>query len=379
MLIETRKRRVAGSYTTATFAVPQRPLPDADRIYSTKIVITAQLDAAILADPTVEMDLWIEVTGDPAGLTGWQPFARCDRWRGGRLSRNGGPRLPRLGIASAGWANQVKYARVGWRQNATAFVALDAVLLDVTFDKRTSRSVAIDSGSAAQGEAAGDSLTVSVVVAAGTDLLVVGAVNYYGGGGTASTVSATHNGDAVAAYATTIFGLGNGERSTLLRRIAPDIGTFNVIITPTDTAINDEIATTILAFSGVDQTTPLDTAQTDAPDAVTETTLTVARDADDMVVSICGWYDQTVTVGGDLTQRVLNDNGAAFESIVLGTSVVDASIASTYSWAASENPGHIAVNINAAAGGAALSVNLAGRGGLAGAGGLAGQGGGLVA
>jgi len=34
--------------------------------------------------------------------------------------------------------------------------------------------------------------------------------------------------------------------------------------------------------------------------------------------------------------------------------VVDASIASTYTWVGGEYPGHIAVNINAAAGGAVI-------------------------
>jgi len=353
--IEPRRRYTAGEHTTTAIAIPVRPAEDATWIYSVKAAAWLGLDAADLADTSLVIDLWIEVSDDPAGLVGWRRVVTCGSWRGGRLNRAGGPRVPRVGVSAAAWKNTLRFARVGWQQSRTAFASVQGELTNITYDKRTARSVAIDSGSAAQGEAAGDTLTVSVVTAAGTDLLVIGVENYRGGlADVVSAVSATHNLDATTSLATTQHGASNDERSTILRRVAPDIGTFDVVITPVDPADSTELTAAILAFSGVDQTTPFGTAQTAAPDGVTSTTLTIVRGADDMVVSICGWYDQTVTVGGDLTQRVLNDNGASFQSIVLGTSVVDASIASTYSWAASENPGHIAVNINAAAGGAVI-------------------------
>ena len=358
--IDSRKRHQPGSYTSPVVSVPARSSEDTTSLYSQKLSVALGLDAADLADPSLVIDLWIEVTDDPSGVTGWRRAATCGSWRGGRLARDGSPRKPSVRVSQAIWGRQpIAIARVGWSQSRAAFVSVLAEVIPLTFDKRTSRSVAIDAGSAAQGEAAGDSLTISVITAAGTDLLVVGIVNYDGDAAFApSAVTATHNLDAMSSVATTVFGGDDAERSTMLYRVAPDIGTFDVIITPFDTTESDELIAAILAFSGVHQTTPLDAAQTDATDAVTSTTLNIARDTDDMVVSICGWFNQTVTVGGDLTQRVLNDNWASFESIVLATSAVDASIASTYSWAASENPGHIAVNINAAAaGGAAPNVS----------------------
>lgn len=346
MQLEPRQQRGAGEHATSSVLAPIRPVADADFIYSSKCRVTLGLDDVDLGDASFELELRVEATDDPLGLAGWR-IAASGKWRGGKSGRNSTWRIPRLSVACA-WFSSARRFRISWSQSRAAPISVDVEISTVDFNARSHQSVGIDSGSAGQGEVVGDSLTISIVTSAGTNLLIAG-LNNFTNIGSVSFLSATHNGASFVSVNTATYGGSTDLRGTMLRKTGVSIGTFDVIITPDTPANNLEIEAVVLGFTGVDQTTPLGTSQKDVTLNVTSSTINVSRGADDMVVSICTWFEQAVTVGGDLTQRVYNDNlGQNIESVILSTSTVDSSIDSTYSWASAEGPCHIAVNILAA-------------------------------
>lgn len=92
-----------------------------------------------------------------------------------------------------------------------------------------------------------------------------------------------------------------------------------------------------------------------------------------------GWATGII-VGAGETSRVEVENISAY-NFALGICTKEDNGSDAMNWTPStaDTWGMRGFNINQAAAGGTLSVNLAGRGGLAGVGGLAGAGGGLVA
>src|SRR3990167_10508461 len=132
-------------------------------------------------------------------------------------------------------------------------------------------AIAIDATS--QGEtASGASLTIAHTCT-GTNRVLYLAV-YTFNSPTPSTVTATYAGTGMTALGNTVLGSENKERLTVLRLIAPATGANNIVITP---SINpSEIAMAAVSWTGVDQTTPFDTASLTAPDAGTAVSQTIS-------------------------------------------------------------------------------------------------------
>ena|SRR3990167_1611854 len=220
-------------------------------------------------------------------------------------------------------------------------------------------AIAIDATS--QGEvASGTSLTVSHTCSGADRLLLVAVSEFFSP--TPALSTATYAGVAMTRVGTILFGSVNAERATLFSLAAPATGANNIVVTAGQAATEIVLAAT--SWTGVDQTTPLDTAGTTAPDNVTSVSQAIASAVDDLVVDMVGWYNQTITVGAGQTLRVENNNAATVNSVAVSTEPGAASVTMSWSWAAAEYPGHIAVNMNAAAAGgmtpAAGSLVLAG-------------------
>ena|SRR3990167_984727 len=220
-------------------------------------------------------------------------------------------------------------------------------------------AIAVDATS--QGEiASGTSLTVAHTCTGSNRALYVAVTAFFS---PPPTVTATYAGVAMTQKASTLFGSGDAERITLLELVAPATGANNIVVTASGTA---EIVLAALSLTGVDQTTPSGVGTTVATDGVTSTSLVKVSETDDLVLDAVAWYNQTITVGAGQTQQVLNNNGASMDSIAISTEPGAASVTMSWSWAASENPGQCAININQAAADGASITPTAGAAVLAG-------------
>lgn len=105
------------------------------------------------------------------------------------------------------------------------------------------------------------SVTLSVTVASGTDRFLLAQI---GMRGSATLTDLTFNGVSIVANSvgTVLAGLGNtGRRVYLVGLVAPTVGTFDLIATPSASA---QILLAASTFTGVDQTTPTGPADTEA-------------------------------------------------------------------------------------------------------------------
>ena len=147
-----------------------------------------------------------------------------------------------------------------------------------------------------------------------------------------------------------------------------------VVISATATSVSGAFY-----YTGVDQTTPADTAVT-SQGTGTSATVDVTSATDDMVVGSTAVVNADAhTEGGGQTERWQETRGSAITgsgSDETGAATVTHSV----SWTSSVAFVHGAFNMNAAAGGGGgrIMSSLAHHGGLAGKGGIAGIGGGLA-
>jgi hypothetical protein len=198
-----------------------------------------------------------------------------------------------------------------------------------------------------QGEtASGTSLTIAHTCSGSDRLLEVAAATFTSGAGDPPLPTATYAGVAMQQKTNTLFGAANDERITLFELVAPATGANNIVVSASPAT---EIVLVGLSLTDNDQATPSGTATATAPDGVTSVSQNVASEAGDLALDVVGFYNATLTVGAGQTQRVYNNNGASFESVALSTEPGAATVTMSESFAASENPGHIVVNLNAAA------------------------------
>jgi len=183
------------------------------------------------------------------------------------------------------------------------------------------------------------SLTYAHTVSGSNTFLKVGVVmnSSTNSSVTYNTVTMNVTGDANA---------GGGNRARMLDLEAPSDGSNNVVVTQ---ASLDNITSDAASYTGVDQTTPVDTAAT-ATGNSTAVTVDVSSETDDLVVDVVTWQGGggTITAGASQTDRVniAPANGASLaQSEEAGAGTV------TMSWTKSASGlwGTIGVNINAAA------------------------------
>jgi hypothetical protein len=137
----------------------------------------------------------------------------------------------------------------------------------------------------------------SIALPAGTDLLVV--LSAYPS--TFNTLSWTWNGDALTQHAIAQVDVNNsglGQRAYIHYLIAPDVGTYNLVRTGSATSV-------ALAFSGADQTTPLDTATTLGQSNNNDISQTVASTAGGIAVDVMRTRGAVTPAAGGSPQSVI--------------------------------------------------------------------------
>lgn len=155
----------------------------------------------------------------------------------------------------------------------------------------------------------------------------------------------------------------------MLEASLPAAGTYDIVI---DRAATHRLGAVIINLSGVDQTTPFDTAD-EQVEPTAGLDLTVSSDATQLVLD---WFagstgdSNTVTVDGDQTERAnfVGAAGAGANSIRIaaGSGVGSASYGANLTWAGPGQFAHYAVPVNAAVSGTTLGGLVGSNSGLLG-------------
>ena len=167
------------------------------------------------------------------------------------------------------------------------------------------------------------------------------------------TQSVTYNGVSMTSIASTNISTGFGRVLTqLFRLVAPATGAHDIVVTFSKTAYLGP--TCAISYTGVDQTTPVDTGSTDN-DATGGTSIVISSASGDLVLDCYGLGVSNVSeaVGADQTVEVSTDTGMG---LYISSEPGGASI--TMSWSNTDNgpANQVAVNINAASGGGGTAV-----------------------
>ncbi len=160
------------------------------------------------------------------------------------------------------------------------------------------------------------SLTYALDIPASNDRFLVVSIQLGSECTTASStvLSVTYNG-AAATRIDSILGTPCGAGTTRSEQwglVAPDVGNHMVVVTlsgPNGGAKMYSVHSGALAFSGVDQTSPVRASATASGDSVTST-VTVASDPDDLVVNTVGQGDSIAAPGNNQTLRFIENTSS---------------------------------------------------------------------
>ncbi len=183
----------------------------------------------------------------------------------------------------------------------------------------------------------------------GSDLVLIVCVSTYKGSEEAALPTVTYNGVSMVEIDNTIFGSSNAEKVSMFVLKGPATGANDIVVTVSPS--QDEIVLAAASYTGVDQTTPTGTPSKIATDGVTSTSLTITDGATgDLVVDAMANYSSAddAAVGANQTRNAFIDGGSSTDSAHISSEPGGSSIVMSWSWAGSENPGHIAVNLFAA-------------------------------
>ena len=197
-------------------------------------------------------------------------------------------------------------------------------------------------------ESFSDTETFSLTVSAGDNRLLMVGVGRYNPAEAVSTV--TFNGEALEEWADVTNPITTTFRTSVWYMVEPAVATANVVITMA--ASVDRLAALADVFTGVDQTTPLDTAVIDSGLGPDDATVAVSSATDDLVVDFFNCRDAATTIGADQTERAIQTNSP----VTMRSSTEPGATSVTMSWsgiANFENFDEIGININAAGGGGA--------------------------
>lgn len=220
-------------------------------------------------------------------------------------------------------------------------------------------AVAFDAAATADGT--GTSLTFSHTCGGSATAIAVGVETYQvvGSGGPDLISGVSYAGVACSELGRTTHGIGDAEGNELWGKASPSTGSNDVVISASAPLV-DLIGGSV-SFTGGDTAAPFGTASTFNTDNVTTATLDISSASGDMVLDAIGWYDQTITVGADQTERVANDNGVGQQSLYMSTQPGAATVTMSWTWPLAEYPGQVAVNVRAAyAGPTFRSANIEG-------------------
>jgi hypothetical protein len=156
---------------------------------------------------------------------------------------------------------------------------------------------------------------------------------------TISTV--TFNGDAMTAVGTVT--QSTNLRVSIYRRVAPDVGTFNVVVT---LAASDEFEASALNTYNVDQATPTGGTSTASGSGVTSSSIAKSSAVGELVLDGIAVGVYPITVGAGQTE-VDNESLTAVE-VGASTEPGAATTTMSWSWSTASNYAHIATDINKA-------------------------------
>jgi hypothetical protein len=132
--------------------------------------------------------------------------------------------------------------------------------------------------------------------------------------GTSSIASVTHNGTAVAAFASATS--QPNCKSYLYRLVAPASGTFNIVVTLSGAAsVKDDLAAIAVTFSGVDQLSPAEPIAT-ANGFSTGSSINVPTPyAGDLPLSFVGAIKNANTPGAGQTELIFSNQSADYSEV----------------------------------------------------------------
>lgn len=142
---------------------------------------------------------------------------------------------------------------------------------------------------------------------AGTDCLVYALGTWRGSGST--VVGVTYNGASMTQIVTDVN--ANNERATLLRQLAPSIGTASVNVVMSDSG---EIQGGLFNLSGVDQTDPTGGINSDTDGGDDNPNIDVASSVGDLVVAGIAVYNLTSTPDSPAFEILSDNNGGGNDS-----------------------------------------------------------------
>ena len=210
-------------------------------------------------------------------------------------------------------------------------------------------AVAVDNASQSSTTSA-TSLTIQHTASGSNRLAIVGAYTYRGDQAGA-VPTATYDSTSMSSVTTTLFGSGDVYERISMLYLAPPSTTTNADVVISASPTQDEIVGGVVTFTGVDQTSPLDTPKAEVDDFSTSSTMDITSETDDMVVDAVAFYNassDTVTVGASQTEQVDLTGGTTTDDLHMSTE--PGSTTTTMSWdygSVEFYVGQIGVNINA--------------------------------
>lgn len=208
-------------------------------------------------------------------------------------------------------------------------------------------AVAYDNASTAENAGASTSVTFSHTCSGSDRGLLVGVETY--DGSVPGTVTATYAGVSMAAEVSTIHGLSDDERLSVLRLEAPASGANNVVATSSDSG---DVVAAAVSVTGCHQTDMTRTSTSSAPDAVTAVSNTLASgNANELAVDFIGIYASSATFAASSpsTGRINNNNTTAMQSIGAATQAGAASVTMEWTINIAKSPGHALIIVAEAA------------------------------
>ncbi len=205
-------------------------------------------------------------------------------------------------------------------------------------------AIAYDAGS--QGETTGLTLTVSHTCASSPDVVIFPACEVWSSVGVAAT-TCTYDSTSCTEVDVVTYGASTSQRISLFELVAPSSGANDIVFTIDS---SQEIVAASTSYTGVDQTTPTDTPSNTVEASATSISQTITSETGDLVIDVASVYNGADWgADGSQTERVVNDNGAAQDSIGQSSKAGAASVDMEWTVSAARPMGHIGVNVNAAA------------------------------
>lgn len=213
-------------------------------------------------------------------------------------------------------------------------------------------AVALDNTSSGQNGGSATTLTVSHVIGSGANRVLYAWVETFRSGGSLSPSSVTCNGTGMTLVGSQIYGTNSFEKLHLYRLINPPTGTVSIVVTA---SVAIEITLVADSYTGADQTTPEGTPVSSAGSSSTPSDTVTGTTSGNIVIDGVAIFNKTFTAGSGQTARAVINNGGGNDSMASSDKAAGGSVVMAWTLSGSGAWGHLAVEVNAAAGGVTAS------------------------